>query len=170
MAKLNLELTRPGSVWIAAALAAGLVWLAFTPFLKGLQGDVRRTGGDLEEARALLALKPALQSEWDAKKAFFNPGLDPDAALNAWIKDLLTLAQSQGLVLEKLEPAGIKKDTEGKSLTVFVAFQGDIRQFLRFMYQLMEKDPLSRIESFGARQEEASKPLAFELLLGKAVK
>src|SRR3989344_1509566 len=154
-------------VLMAALLSVGVVALVVARPSRELRNDVRRLSKALQEERLLLAKKPVLRSEWEAKKSFFHEGLGPDAALNAWVKELLTAAQSQALALEKLEPVGAGK---GGKLAVLISIKGDIRKLTRFMYQLAEKDPLSRIESFSVRREEGSKALFFELMLGKTIR
>ncbi len=170
MAKLDKRWVTAGCVLTAVFLSASVIWLIFAPHFKVLRSDIGRESKLLEEERALLARKPSLQTEWEEKKNYFGSGLEPEAVLNAWVKDLLASAQTQTLTLEKLEPAGIKTGPDGKHLTVFISFGGDIRKFVRFVYQLMDKDPLSRIESMDIRLEENSRTLTFELLLGKLVR
>lgn len=172
MEKLNKRWITCLCVLGAAALSAGVGASFFIPPIASLQSDIEGQTKILREQQMFLARKPALESEWDAKKNFFNSGLEPDTVLNAWMKDLLTYGQTQGLIMEKLEPAGIKTGAgeEGKNLAVFVSFQSDIRKLIGFIYHLTEADPLARVESFFARQDENAKTLSFELMLGKAVK
>ena len=169
MAKLNKKWATLVGVSGAALFAAAVVGCIFLPSIKRLCADVTRASKILEEEKALLVKKTSLQSEWEAKKDHLDQGLDPDSVLNAWVKDLLAAAQAESLTLEKLEPAGIRSGPEGKALTVFISFEGDIRQLIRLIYQLVEKDPLARIVSFDVRLDEESKRLSFELLLGKVV-
>ena len=170
MAKLDRKWLTFGSVLISALASAGIVALIFMPRIGSLRRDIRNESKILEEEKALIAKKPSLETEWEEKKHFFESGSDAETVLNAWVKDLLVSAQSQTLALEKLEPAGIKTDAGGKKLTVFISFQGDIRKLARFVYQLMDQDPLSRIESIDVKLDEGSKALSFELMLGKIVK
>ena len=170
MAKLDKKWTTLVCVMTLVFLSAEIVILIFRPHIKSLEADIRRESKLLEEEQVLLARKPSLEKEWEEKKSFFSSGLEPEAALNIWVKDLLSSAQSQSLALEKLEPAGIKTVPAGKKLTVFISFQGDIRKFVQFVYQLMDKDPLSQIESIDAKLDEGAKDLSFELMLGKIVK
>jgi hypothetical protein len=170
MAKLDKRWTAAGCALTAVILSASVILMVFGPHFKNLRNDITRESKVLQEERALLAKKTSLQVEWEEKKNFFYPGLEPEGVLNAWVKDLLTSAQSQALALEKLEPAGIKPTPDGKRLTVFISFQGDIRKFARFVYHLIHQDPLSRIEALNIRLEEGSRTLSFELMLGKIVK
>lgn len=170
MEKLNKNWTTKGVVYIAAAMGAASIWLIFIPSIRSAQDQLERSARVLEGDRALLARKPALESEWESKRIYFQEGQESDEILNNWVKDLLASAQSQALIMEKLEPTGIKTGPEGRRLTVFLSFQGDILKFVRFIYQIIEKDPLSRVESFGMRQEDTAKGLNFELMLAKAVK
>ncbi len=170
MARLNKKWTTLIYLSAAALIGAYLVNIFFEAPIKRLRADVVQSAKVLEEEKALLAKKFSLQAEWESKKTMLSLGADPDSVLNAWVKDLLASAQTQSLVLEKLEPAGVRTGAEGKTLTVFITFQGNIRQLAGFVYRLAEKDPLSRIESFDIRREEESKNLSFELLLGKVVR
>ncbi len=170
MAKLDKKWTTLVSVTITAMLSTAMMSLIFAPHFKSLRNDIQKKSTILKEEKRLLTRKPALQAEWNQKKNFFNPGVPAEEVLNVWVKELLASAQSQALALEKLEPAGIKKDAAGKKLTVFLSFQGDIRKLASFVYQLKDKDPLARIESLDIRLEEGSKIMTFELLLGKIVK
>ncbi len=170
MAKLNKKWTTLACALSAALLGTFFVGFIFKAPTQRLRAEVTRSSKILQEEKTLLARKPALQSEWDAKKDMLGPGLEPDALQNAWVKELLACAQTQSLVLEKLEPAGVRTGAGGKTLTVFITFQGDIRQLVSFIYRLAEKDPLSRIESFNIRREEDSTSLSFELLLGKMIR
>ena len=169
MAKLDKKWITLASVLIIALLSVGIVSFIFMPHIRRLRDDIQRESKILTEEKMLLIRKPILQAEWEEKKSFFGSGIQAEEVLNVWIKDLLASAQSQALTLEKLEPAGIKTSPGGKNLTVFISFQGDIRKFACFIYQLMDKDPLSRIESLDIRLEEGSKTLSFELMLGKIV-
>ncbi len=169
MAKLNKKIKTIVVVSMAAVLSAAAIGAVFTPHLKALENDVARAESALREARALVAQKPFLESEWESKKRFFPANLDSDAVLGAWVKDVLSLAQNQALSMEKLEPAGIKTGENEKKWMLLVSFQGDIGQFVRFIDALSEKDALSGIESFRIRREEEPRLLYFEILLGKAI-
>ena len=165
---MNKKTNAIAGLLMTAAISLGLVLLVFAPEMRGAARDFENRQRLLAEYRRLLAGKPALESEWEKKKSVLEPGLGPDEALNAWIKELLDYAQTQGLSMEKLEPAGIKEGAEGKRMAVFMTFRGDIRKFVRFAYYLMETDPLASIESFLVRPDEQDpKNLSFELMLGK---
>ena len=170
MAKLDKRWVTLAGALIMALLSAVMISFIFMPHVKSFQNEIRQESKILEEEKKLLERKPVLQAEWEEKKNFFSPGLQAEEALNVWVKNLLASAQSEALTLEKLEPAGIKTGSGGKNLTVFISFRGDIRKFARFIYQLIDKDPLSQIESLDIRLEEGSKTLSFELMLGKIVK
>jgi len=170
MARLNKKWKTLLYLSAIAVISVFFISTFFTASIKHIQADIVRSTRVLEEEKALLAKKSSLQAEWEAKKDMLSPGADPDSILNAWTKDLLAFAQAQALVLEKIEPAGVRTGTDGKTVTVFISFQGNIRQLAGLVYRLAEKDPLVRIESFDIRREEESKNLSFELLLGKAVR
>lgn len=170
MARLSKEWTTPVVVTTMAVISAVLIGTVFMPAIQKSRREVSQARDILNENRAFLAGKDGMESEWAAKKDYFHPGAEADATLSAWIKELLSFAQTQGLMLEKLEPAGVKSGPDGKSVAVFVFFRGDIRKFVSFIYDLTEKDPLSRVESVVTRWEEDSKSLSFELMLVKAVR
>ena len=169
MARLDKKWVTTGGVLASAILSACLITLISMPSFRSLYQDIGRLEKIRQEERALLAEKNRFQSEWDAKKKFLPSGQAADEVLSAWVKELLTLTQNQALKLEKMEPSGIKTEAGQKIITVFVSFQGDIREFIRFIYRLIEKDPLSRVESFHVRFQEDSKNLVFELMLGKQI-
>jgi hypothetical protein len=170
MVRLNKKYKTYLIISVAAILTGSLIWFVGSASIKDLNHKVNQAAQELRENEDLLSKKPLLQSEWESKKAFFESGSNQDDIFNTWVKDLLTLAQSQSLSLEKLEPVGTKTDSEGKRCTIFVSFEGDMTKFTQFIYQLIQKDPLSTVESFGVRQQEDSKTLLFELLLAKAIK
>ena len=153
---------------VAALLSAFTVGLVFLPQIRSEEEKISRREKVLEEYRGLLARKTGLESEWESKRNNF-PNQPPQEILNAWLKELLNDAQSQSLVLDKLEPAGIKEGPGGKETAVFVSFQGDIKKFNAFINHLLETDPLARVQSVSVRQEESAKNLSFELMLAKGV-
>lgn len=159
MAKLSKQGATLAAVLAVAVASAAVIVFSFGRSFRDLRDDIARARKILDETRLLLADRQALEDEWRSKKAFFTAGAQPAVVSSQWIKDLLALAQSQALLLEKLEPSGG---------AVFVSFQGDVRQLVRFVYQLKEKDPLSRLESFYARRQEDSPLFSFELMLAKA--
>ena len=169
MAKLNKKWMALGIAGALALSGGCILFSIFTSPIKDLQNDIQKESRILAEEKSLIANKPSFEKEWEEKKNFFSPGVESEAVLNNWVKDLLAAAQSQALTLEKLEPAGVKADAGVKKLAVFISFQGDIRKLAGFVYQLMEKDPLARIESIDVRLEEGAKTLIFELMLGKIV-
>lgn len=113
--------------------------------------------------------KAAIEAEWKTKKDFFSGSQDSSEALNAWLAGFINYAQSSGLKIDKLEPAGTKTGENGKEMSVFLSFQSDMRKFNEFIYFLLEKDLLSGIQSVFIRQDENSKKLSFELMLEKAL-
>lgn len=159
-----------GGVAACALLSGALVWGLFVPAIQRARKSLEKNGRILREYEEFLAQKAGLESQWETQKTFFQSPLRSEEFLNAWIKDLLTYAQSEGLTIEKLEPAGMKEGPEGKEMAVFVSFQGDIARLVQFVYHLVETDPLAGIESFLARQDENGKTLSFEMMLGKKVK
>ena len=154
----------------AAFLSMAVVTLFFIAPIRRLDTDIEKLSKLVQEERVLVAGKPALEAQWQKKKGVLDQGLDAEVVLSAWVKDLLSVAQSQSLALEKLEPAGVKTGVSGKTVSVFISFQGDIRRLVGFIYRLAEEDTLSRIDFFIIRQEEGSKNFFFELTLAKVVR
>ena len=74
-------------------------------------------------------------------------------------------AQSESLILDKIEPVG---KNEGE-VSLFLSFQGDMKKLISFIYHLRERDALVRLKSFSLRQEEGSSNFSFEMILGKAI-
>lgn len=167
---MNKQRTTYLAVTALAIVGYMLTAAFFSSPVRKLESDVRTLSQKLAEDRTTLKQKPALEAEWQGQKSELEPGTEADAMLNAWVKDLLAYAQSQSLVLEKLEPAGVKTDSGFKRATVFVSFHGDIRSLITYVYELMDRDAYSSVDSFGMRREEEAQTYAFELVLGKAVR
>lgn len=158
------------------SIALSLALLSYG-FLRALTAPLERSKGEelarrreaLQEAQALLSQRESYESEWEKTKALLPKTQTPEESLNLWVKELLSFAQSEGITFTKLEPQGMKEKEGGrKELRLFLLFQGDIRKLIHFLYFLLEKDPLSRIETFSLKQEE-TKNFTYELTLGKAL-
>lgn len=155
------------TIGIMAALALGsigLVGLIFAPLIHRAEEEIRRHAGTLAEYRELMKRKESFEAEWNVKKNYMSQGIPAEEVLNSWQKALMGYAQAESLTLNKLEPAGMKD----KEASVFLSFQGDMKQLVRFIYHLMDSEPLATIQSFSLRQEEGSKEFSFEMMLGKA--
>ena len=143
----------------------GVVALAFAPAFSKANGRILRHSETLRDYRELIQKKEGLESEWEAKKNQFNRGALPEEILNAWQQALMAHAQSESLILDKIEPVG---KNEGE-VSLFLSFQGDMKKLIRFIYHLRERDALVRLKSFSLRQEEGSRNFSFEMILGKAI-
>lgn len=167
---MNKKRTTYLAVATVAILSHLIIAYLFSAPVKKLETEVNTLSKKLQEEKLILKQKVSLESEWQSQKNELRPGLEPDAMLNSWVKDLLACAQSQSLVLEKLEPAGVKSEGGVKKGSVFVSFHGDIRSLARYVYELLDKDVFSSIDSFGMRREEDAQNYSFELMLGKVAR
>ncbi len=168
------KLSKKSATWIGIGatvfLSAAIAALFFIAPIRRLGIDIEKLSKLVQEERVLMSRKPALEAQWQKKIGAPDQGLDAEAVLSAWVKNLLSMAQSQSLALEKLEPAGVKSGPSGKTVSVFISFQGDVRRLVSFIYRLAQEDSLSRVEFFSVRQEEGSKNFFFELTLAKVVR
>ena len=164
MNKKKLGFTGGGAAGLIILLIVGAF---FQPIFNAARGKVEESLRISQSPE--LANKHFLEAEWESKKNLFISNPDSSEFLNAWLKDFITYAQSHSLKIDKLEPAGVKEGPNGKETSILISFQSDIRKFNEFVYFLLEKDPLSRIQSVFVRQDENSKNLSFEIMLGKAL-
>jgi hypothetical protein len=155
-----------GVVLIVGLLSFFTLSIFFSPLLRSKKETLEEKRKLLQSAEALLSRKEALEKEWQEKKALLPSASSPDEALNLWVKELLGQATSQNLTFTKMEPQGLKEKDGRKEIRLFLAFEGDIRKLLYLLYYLLEKDPLSRIESFSIKEGEA-RTFSYELTLGK---
>ena len=152
-------------IGVLGLLSACLPFLFFQTEFKAAREKIQNRSGILVEYQELLTRKDSLESEWENKKIYFQ-SIPPEEALSTWQKELMASAQSLSLVIDKLEPLGLK----GDEISVFLSFKGDMKKMDRFIYHLMESDPLSKVKSFSVRQEEGGKNLLFEVMLAKGIK
>ena len=148
-----------------ALIGFGFVTFVFTPGFRRVNGQILHYAETLREYHELIQRRERLESEWEAKKNQFNRGVLPEEILNSWQQALMAHAQSESLILDKIEPVG-KRDGE---VSLFLSFQGDMKKLIRFIYHLRERDALVRVKSFSLRQEEGSRNFSFEIILGKAI-
>lgn len=154
---------------VFALFSYGFVQVLMAPLQKSKEAELQRTREAFQDAQRLLSQRKSYETEWEKAKVLFPPSQTQEEALNLWVKEILSYAQSEGVTFTKLEPQGVKEKEEGrKELRLFLLFQGDIRKLIHFLYFLLEKDPLSRIETFSLKQEE-TKNFTYELTLGKAL-
>ncbi|MCM8774972.1 MAG: hypothetical protein NC930_01250 [Candidatus Omnitrophica bacterium] len=139
----------------------------FVPPLQSLQ--VRRTAlvSDLRSFQKMLHQKKKYEVEWNFKKVYGYRETHSETALNMWVRDLLSQAQAQGLVLTKMEPHGIAPLGDRKEMELYLLFDGSLRTAVRFLFHLLEADPFSRIKVFRMKQNENGKNFVFEMILGR---
>lgn len=153
-----------------ALLCYGFVQVLMSPLRKSKVEELERKRETFQETQLLLSQRKSYESEWEKAKALLPKTQTPEEALNLWVKELLSFAPSEGITFTKLEPQGTKEKEAGrKELRLSLLFQGDIPKLIHFLYFLLEKDPLSRIETFSLKQEEETKAFSYELTLGKAL-
>ncbi|MBI4115339.1 MAG: PilN domain-containing protein, partial [Candidatus Omnitrophica bacterium] len=101
----------------------------------------------------LIARKADYEKEWGKFKDRMEKPHDQ------WTKTFLDYSQKESVLFEKIEP-----ESESR---LYLLFGGDITQLLRFFYYLLEKEPLTQIESFSIRQDDEIKGLIYEITLAK---
>ena len=164
--KKNVTLIAAILLSMICILGASLIW---RHFWAETHRAMLRSEVAIKQAKVLLSKKKTMELEWDLKKGYLISGVSPDELLNTWLKELLEYAQTQSLQIDKIEPAGVRSGDQGKESMVFLSFQADINKLAKLLYHLLEADPMAKIESFSIRQEEDSKRLSVELMLGKAI-
>lgn len=158
------------TILLLSLISYGFVQVLMAPLQSSKEAELQRTREAFQEAQSLISQRKSYESEWEKQKALIPKSQTPEEALNLWVKDILSYAQSEGITFTKLEPQGLKEKEGGrKEIRLFLLFQGDIRKLIYFLYFLLEKDPLSRIEIFSLKQEEETKNFSYELTLGKAL-
>jgi hypothetical protein len=145
---------------VSFSIVKSLFSHSFDQELQMLMREKSRTS-QMEQLRAQ---KSEIQAQWEQKKAAFESAISQEESLNLWIKEISVFGQSQGIVFAKLEPINNEAHLE----RLFLSFEGDIRNFLAFVNFLIEKDPLSFIESFSMKQNE-NKKMDYEMTLARAI-
>ncbi len=150
---------------VAICLAIFVLMKAlFVSSVREVREGMERTQNLLAQHQELLSRKKDLESQWESQKQHFVSNLSSEEIQNQWMKDLLSYGQSQALVMDKLEPGGVKD----KDARVFLSFHGEIRKLTAFLYHLSQNDPLSKLESLWIRQEEPNQ-FSYEIILSKGV-
>lgn len=167
---MRKEIFTLSALVLLALLSYGFVQVLTAPLLRSKVEELERKKEAFQESQSLFSQRKSSESEWEKVKTLLPKTQTPEEALNLWVKELLSYAQSEGITFTKLEPQGTKEKEAGrKELRLFLLFQGDIRKLIHFLYFLIEKDPLSRIETFSLKQEEETKIFSYELTLGKVL-
>jgi len=157
------------TIFFLALLSYGFTRILFHPLVQEKERELQEKKEALREIEQLVSQKASYASQWENKKALLPISQTPEEALNLWVKELLSHAQSEGITFTRLEPQGVKEKGKGKALRLFLTFQGDIRKLIHLLYYLNEKDPLSRIESYSMKEEEGTKTFTYELTLERAL-
>ena len=155
-------------VFLGIGLCYGFVGKIFSGPRQAASGKLHQSRLHLRQIQALLVSKQILDRKWIEKQGFFKSNLGSQDAFNAWVGQFSAYSQEQRLVFEKIEPLGIKEKDGEKQMQLFLAFQGDIRVLVRFIYFLLEKDPLTSFLSLELRQEDSSAGLmTYQIILAK---
>lgn len=136
----------------------------FAPSIREAREGITQTQNLLAGHQELLNRKKDLELQWEAQKQYFVSHLSSEEIQNQWMKDLLSYGQSQALVIDKLEPGGVKD----KDARLFLSFHGEIQKLTAFLYHLGKNEPLSKLESLWIRQEEPNQ-FSYEIMLSKGV-
>lgn len=168
MEKMNKGTLTLTAVFLLACLSASVNFSVCLPFWTRQNQEAASYGMRIESSKELLSRKQILETQWDAKKSLLREGASEEM-LNGWMKEIFAYAQAHSLKIDKMEPAGTKQTDGKKEPLLFLTFQADIKQWTAFLYYLLESDPMAKIESFSLKQNEDSKHLSIELVLGKVV-
>lgn len=152
-----------------AALSPAAIAAAFWPAIESAQSDLHAAAYSLGEEKVLLSRKSSIEADWKSLRTASRDS-DPDSVFNEWIQHLIACARSQSLVMDKIEPIGVRENEKRKKLGVFIGFESDIKGFIGFLYRVAEKDPLSTIEAFRVRRDGEARALSFELELGRTLR
>lgn len=162
--KISLDKRRLMTIGIVSLLAFisyVLISLLFSGLLKARNEELENRTLEVSEAKNLFSQKEIFQKEWEAMRSKLKvEPISQDQVLNQWVKDLLSYASEEGITFSKLEPQGMR---------LYLEFQGDIRKLNRFIYHLLEKDPLSKIDSFSLKKEDSDKNFSYQLTLAKTL-
>ena len=153
----------------AAILALAINQILMRPLWSAKRSELAQNRTALAEAQAFISKRKSYESEWEKEKPFLPRQGSSEEALNLWVKDLLAFASAEGIVFTKLEPQGVKDKEGHKEIRLFLYFQGDIRKLIHFLYFLLEKDPLSRIDGYSMKHDEETKTFSYEFTLAKAL-
>ncbi len=153
-------------VFLLSIIVLSLVSLIMTPDIRRKRDEKKQKLELLNHYQTLLLRKTDLESRWaQVKNDFVGVGTPPEEIQNRWQKALVAAAESEALKIEKLEPAGFK---DGE-ISVYLSVAGEIKPFFRFLYQLIQTDPLAEVTALTIHSEEGTPLFAFELVLGKGV-
>jgi len=169
MEALKKKVVTAGAVIVIGALIFVTGMALCQEEIQSLRRKIDQKAGYLTEYQRLLTNRKAIEEEWKESQVFFQSHVSSGQALNLWVKALIVYAEDQGVVFEKLEPRKIRKSKKGEELGVFLMFRGDIRKFVRFLYQLYKKDPMVRIEDFSIQHQEGVTGFSYELTLAKGI-
>lgn len=159
-----------GGLFLGLVLSGGFLGLAFSPQIRAGQKEMAAQKKLLFDYKALLSHKQDYESEWKSKEALFLKSGSPEESLNLWVKSILDYAQSQKIVFEKIEPAGIQEKDGQKALRLLVRFRGDIGQLVRILHHFYGADPLTQIKSLVIKAGEGEKAMDYEIGLGRILK
>lgn len=146
------------------------VQMMFAPALMKKETALREQRASLERLSRNLSQKDFYEEEWLQHQKLFETDTAGESLVNAWVKDLLSYASAEGLAFSKMEPQGLRKTGSRDRVRLYVSFQGGIEVLTDLVTYLMEKDPLSEVESFVIKGEGAPGRFTYELVLGKVLK
>lgn len=116
----------------------------------------------LQEYRGLLSRKDVLKKTWEEEQGKLSSSQNSSESLNLWVKDLVSRGEAGSIRFDKLEPHESKKE-----ISVSLAFQGEIKKFVHFLYGLLEKDPASKLEALSVKTGESRNTLVYEMTLAR---
>ncbi len=159
-----------GAALIAAFTIFSFVQMLFSSALEKKETALQEQRSSLERLSKNLSQKDFYEEQWRQHQKLFEADAAGESLVNAWVKDLLSYASSEGIVFSKMEPQGVRKAGSRDKVRLYLSFQGGIAVLTDLVTHLIEKDPLSEIESLVVKGEGAPGRFTYELVLGKVMR
>lgn len=170
MVKINRQQLSIGVGILGALMFFAVMKSLFAGPLLEISSRLSTDKNNLIEQREFISRKKEFEERWESRKSLFDQMSSVDEQQTSWIKELLTYSQSQALVLDKIEPAGIKEGQNGRESVIFLSFQGGIGKLNHFLYHLLDEDAAARMVSLNIHQNESEKKFTYELTLARVLK
>lgn len=159
-----------GAALIVVFTVFSFVQMLFAPALEKKETALSEQRASLERLSRNLSQKDFYEEQWLQHQKLFEADAAGESLVNAWVKDLLSYASAEGIAFSKMEPQGVRKTGSRDKVRLYVSFQGGIEVMTDLVTYLMEKDPLSEVESFVIKGEGTPGRFTYELVLGKVLR
>lgn len=170
MESLRKQGVSAGAGLIVVFAVFSFVQTLFAPALASKEEELREQRISLERLNRNLSQKDFYQEQWLQHQKLFEADAAGESLVNAWMKDLLAYASSNGIAFSKMEPQDARRTGSRDKVRLYLSFQGGIDALTELVNYLMEKDPLSEVESFVIKGEGSPGRFTYELVLGKVLK